>query len=519
MRMTRACLLLVLSLALAAGPFPSRAAWEGPDRFFPAADFGRDTLWGSGLAIKDGLLIMPIETQMMTLDPVSGKISSLPLGLSYPDLIGTDERAMLFDHEEGLLYPFTIGEGAVTLGEPLRIEGWKDFTEQVMQGFRYILAEEYLYTLHYDYSSQVNNAQALTRISLAGGQPQPMPGGPFLGVTPYRDGKLLALLPSSEEGGAPLIAVYDPESGGTDIIRPVRADDEKSPPGEAWGMLYDGDRDTLYLAIGQGIYICEALGPGLPIASLPLSWYTDMGMAHLAPGQIAIRQGEGILLRGTDPGRQAAREELAILGNAYHQGMASTALRLPDLSIRSFPEDGELAQTLLTDGGSFDILSLSLSYMDFDSLMKKGYALPLNDVGGVSEFFQALPPALRESLSLNGQIFALPIAAQGSILLYDTLFFEQAGRTPPKTFGELLAFIADWDSLYAKDHPDRSPTGSDDLRRALIRTARAIYQNDISDSRKPFSWSGESLISMLEGIDKLTPAGSASAPGDREYEL
>nr|WP_244309114.1 sugar ABC transporter substrate-binding protein [Pseudomonas duriflava] len=108
-------------------------------------------------------------------------------------------------------------------------------------------------------------------------------------------------------------------------------------------------------------------------------------------------------------------------------------------------EENVLRQRLTTDiatqGGQFDVLTIGM--YETGLWGAKGWLEPMKDLPsdyGVDDLF----PSVREGLSVNGTLYALPFYAESSITYYRTDLFQQAGLTMPEnpTWEQLGEFAA-----------------------------------------------------------------------------
>ena len=96
-------------------------------------------------------------------------------------------------------------------------------------------------------------------------------------------------------------------------------------------------------------------------------------------------------------------------------------------------EENVLRQRLTTDiatqGGQFDVLTIGM----YEAALwgAKGWLEPMNDLPanyGLDDVF----PAVREGLSVNGTLYALPFYAESSMTYYRTDLFKEAGLSMPE---------------------------------------------------------------------------------------
>lgn len=106
----------------------------------------------------------------------------------------------------------------------------------------------------------------------------------------------------------------------------------------------------------------------------------------------------------------------------------------PDIKLKWVVlEENVLRQRLTTDiatqGGQFDVLTIGM----YEAALwgEKGWLEPMKDLPADYALDDVFP-SVREGLSANGQLYALPFYAEASITYYRTDLFKQAGLKMPE---------------------------------------------------------------------------------------
>ena len=108
-------------------------------------------------------------------------------------------------------------------------------------------------------------------------------------------------------------------------------------------------------------------------------------------------------------------------------------------------EENVLRQKVTTDiatkGGQYDIMTIG-SY-EAPIWGKQGWLTPLDDLGADYDYGDLIP-AVKNGLSYDGKLFAVPFYAESSFTLYRTDLFKQAGLTMPDhpTYTQIADFAA-----------------------------------------------------------------------------
>lgn len=114
-------------------------------------------------------------------------------------------------------------------------------------------------------------------------------------------------------------------------------------------------------------------------------------------------------------------------------------------------EENVLRQRLTTDiatqGGQFDVLTIGM--YEASLWGDKGWLAPMTDLPADYDLDDVFP-SVREGLSVDGTLYALPFYAESSMTYYRTYLFEQAGLQMPEhpTWTQMAEFA---DKLHRPD--------------------------------------------------------------------
>jgi len=106
----------------------------------------------------------------------------------------------------------------------------------------------------------------------------------------------------------------------------------------------------------------------------------------------------------------------------------------PDIKLKwDVLEENVLRQRVATDiatkGGQFDVLTIGI--YEIPIWAKRGWLVPLNDLPENYDVDDLLP-TIREGLSVDGTLYAVPFYGESSFTMYRTDLFEKAGLQMPK---------------------------------------------------------------------------------------
>ena len=106
-------------------------------------------------------------------------------------------------------------------------------------------------------------------------------------------------------------------------------------------------------------------------------------------------------------------------------------------------EENTLRQRVTTDiatrGGQFDVITIGA--YETPIWGKQGWLAKLDDFGADYDYDDLLAP-VRNGLTVDGSLYAVPFYAESSFTLYRSDLFEQAGLTMPEkpTWGQIAEF-------------------------------------------------------------------------------
>ena len=108
-------------------------------------------------------------------------------------------------------------------------------------------------------------------------------------------------------------------------------------------------------------------------------------------------------------------------------------------------EENVLRQKVTTDiatkGGQFDIITIGA--YETPLWGKQGWLVPLDDLGDAYDYGDIIPQ-VKDALSVDGKLYAVPFYAESSFTFYRKDLFEKAGLTMPDkpTFAQITEFAS-----------------------------------------------------------------------------
>lgn len=472
----------------------SAAQHEGTLLF---ADFGQVYLMTS-----DGQVS---QTQM---DALIGKLKDLNQSRS-PRLVQGEAGVAVLDTYSGLLVPLVIKGTDLAPGTPVQLD-WEDYItrhahyNEVHPPVAYALSKEVLYALE-------GQGAPITRFDLQTGKRMAPLTTPALELLSYKDGQLLIIgAVAAEKEGAftRAIQVLDPKADSITTIRPVAEDEAAVFTLSA--IAYNKQDDILLIGRGDTLYAYPALGPGQPSADLPVDVYhtEKIPLAALPGSRAAVAAEESLFLKSTDPTAYAGKTELNLLVSATNPtGLNQAVSRAEGLRVKVTQQGMDpmdIAQMMIAGGDEYDLFWLELSEVDFDSLMKKGYAANLSNSPLLKANHDKLYPYLQQAVGLDGGIYALPVTLFATVMLgEEKIVFDQQMQPTLHTLFDMLDFMESWPDTYAEEHQGMSPFYPYEIKHFTYELALTTYINHYQGQGLPLHFDTDLMRAIFSRVEQL----------------
>ena len=176
---------------------------------------------------------------------------------------------------------------------------------------------------------------------------------------------------------------------------------------------------------------------------------------------------------------------------------------------REYSEADKLVESMMNRDDSVDIYVLDTSTAVYDALFSRGYMMELDGSAGVAELAESMYPALREDLSANGHIVAVPVEVSSFTVGINTKALEQLGLTMddvPDNWSDLLDFL---DGLADRLPEDGKVTvfykgmTEQDARNDLFYRIFDDYQRYINHTDPEIGYNTELLRGLLEKLERM----------------
>lgn len=231
---------------------------------------------------------------------------------------------------------------------------------------------------------------------------------------PYKDGTLLAELYDMETDQTAKLAAYDPATDSVETLGEFAVEDY-SP---LMGLAYDSAADAIYcVKAGE---ICpldlQAGEIGAGLTDMPLEAYGSAPACILEGGYYAYCS-NGVAIRNLDPA-QKAQGRMKINDTFWNESITNAYYRFAnangDISMvlsREYSESAALLENMMNRDSSIDLYVINTSSAEFDALYNRGYLMDMDGSEKAKALAQRMYPSIRDRLSVDGKLVALPLSA------------------------------------------------------------------------------------------------------------
>ena len=426
-----------------------------------------------------------------------------------------------------LLHTFSVSDdNIVTYGEPLELDwsqmmtdnGYGAYSREYESTF---IRDGYLYLLavNDDYQSAMPMAFSLTDGSCkAYSQCKDI-----LTMVPYKDGKVLCQMRKPGDWEAPWrFGIVDLETGEATEAFQLGGGGQS-----VMGLAYDEGKDTMYFVFEGQLNAVTGLdkSTATPVNDLAGDMYSSIPMAgHLiGQDQYMLYAYQMLAIRSVDPSQRPNRtlriRGYSEPGDAYHMFKKNN----PDVSVSlGYPQsDDEIIQSMMARSEDTDLYLISTNSSVFQALNKRGYLAPIQ-----SEVIQsrmaAFYPQIQEALTVEGQIAAVPESFYGDGFSYDINAMEKLGLAEedmPKTWVELIEFLAAWDDRFGAEFPGMMPLPEWEMQGLRHQIFGGILNSYLTKLNKPGAQMTFTDPALREALSALENADFSDIEKEMNEEM
>ncbi len=473
----------------------------GDTAYFLCSDMDNYALlyqWKPGMdkpqLLADKMLRVYADVPQETLSEMYKDVENPDLAHAFTYLFTDATRLLAFNANSGLIFQIIPGEGGMTYQDLTTVKDMALF-QHVEEEYSYfmdprdiVVSGNSLLCMIADYDQEYRELNRILKVSLETGDVTEVPVKYVVKMTGYKDGK--ALLAARQEEHA---VEYRDEKNNRyyplDLLELDPATDTVNNLGELDLNTYRPNW-TWCDALQAPVWVENArvkaqlgLKETKQVGYMPTNYGGNVGFVG---NLILVSSGEAVYVREVSADFKS--DVYLTTYGTYGQGGLVFASRHPEIPVYSsenhFGDLESLAQAMVTGSDSLDILTMNVSYSNFNIMLRKGYCADLSAYPVLTEAVGRMYEPFQEAVkNKNGQICAVPVSAWSSGWRVNLNVMEEIGLTMdelPTNYVELSEFVTRWNQEFAHDYDMYSvlsTSGSDYIKNNLFDYAITEYLN------------------------------------------
>ena len=291
-----------------------------------------------------------------------------------------------------------------------------------------------------------------------------------------------------------------------------------------YGFTYDAETGMFYMMQDGEIRRSADLESFETVGYLPANEDAGGNATMLPGGYYALSREDGLYIRHTDL-EYKSDKALRIAGWSEDLQISRFNRIRPDIPVETISENFDAIEDVvrhMSGEDAADIYALDYRWFDVSMLAEKGYAVDLTGHAETANAVGGMYPYIQDAVMRDSNIFAFPLNVEIKSFGYNVRLFEKLGISEeqiPKTYGELIDFLAMWRTEYIDDYPDFNffgfdrNYGTDSARRAFAADALTDYLADAMRSEDCPTIDSPEAVSAFEkfkGADFTDPSDDSS---------
>ena len=435
-------------------------------------------------------------------------------------LLSDGERPLVLSFREGgetreiALFALELSDGAA------RVEKLKDVSNTLeYDGFRSAVSlGEYALIRCYG----MNGEDGLARLRLSDGtlEPATFAHGDIYALTPYTEGRALIEVYDYDQPTAARFYTYDPATDTSEELGTVEIE-EYEPLGT---LACDPANGDVYCVKGGEIRSIDLTTGQLgdPLASIPAD---NLDNAWILPSGYFACASSGVCALRNIRGGSTEMRRLVIADDSYENSVELSYYAFQSAhgevnAVLSHGDMGDLIEKMMSRDASVDVYIIQATTSAFEAIRDRGYMADLTQSEAIAALAERMEPTLREDLSSNGALAALPVRAY----FWQPYVNEAAWAKLGKTAADVPSNWSDFLDLLIALQTDFPQDGSVTLldpyndaamaRRTLFDAIFDTYQRALS--RDPDSVSAQTMVELLTKLEQIdfTRLGHPAEVGD-----
>ncbi len=349
-------------------------------------------------------------------------------------------------------------------------------------------------------------------------------------ITPYKEGTLLVEAYDAETDDAVTLLSYNPAEDSVEPLCEIPV--ENYTP--LIGLAYDPGTDTIYCIKGGEVCVVDTQNGIVSegITEMPIEAYTSAPGCILDGGYYAFCS-EGAGIRNLDPA-QKAQSKLRISDSFWNESVNSAYYRYAnahgDVSVvlsREYSEVENLIENMMNRDDRVDVYVLSTSSSIFEALHNRGYLMELDGNEKVKALADTMYPSVREKLSTDGHLVALPLSTYSWSVGINEAALEKLGMTladVPDSWSGFMDFLAGLQGKLTEEnglHLVSSGYTDSDVRYELMNMIMLDYQYYVNATNPDMGYDSPMVHELLQQLEKIdfTALGCPSDEDEQAFML
>lgn len=346
-------------------------------------------------------------------------------------------------------------------------------------------------------------------------------------LAPYQDGMLLAVTNDREKNRVTL-CVYDPAA---DTLKEARDLSGLENASRLFSLEYSAEKDCAYLFDSESGAVYQLPGLGAPEKIAQVSNVSYVACTYGRASALVentfycTQDRKGLYIRNLEAGYQAPLSIRAEFGNAgsieisedtLRAASGDTGLESTMTRVSSLTDTPTLQELFLTRDDQYDIYVITTSRQELKTILEKGYAPTSPDLLHLNQLEEALYPFIREAVSKNGHMAAVPIGIKVSASYVDTDMLARLGlKNAPHSIPELIEVLEAWTggAFPHAETGDLPMIDTGDYRGKLIDLALSLYAKECAAKGQPLDFQDLMLSNTLAAIDQMDAVAVNEALG------
>lgn len=441
-------------------------------------------------------------------------------------LVSDGQQLYALDLYKQSLYKLAVEKDQLAFSDPIKLDLADFLWERGVSVYTRLPQFSFIHEgrLYLRHANHEGNAKDLYCYDLKTGEKSTFNTPHLQQMTPYKDGKFLAVQHDSEnsfdmqtqERILPTLVVFDPA---TDSVEDLKLAMEINDNSDSVSCIYyDAQSDSVFtynttdvLRYDKDFKTKRLIGYLPTYGSMGSS--LPNGMQAFKKDRLLIGHPYNIFVRHLDEKGLEGITVLTISGNLdYGNVLQHVMMEMDDIVLRQddtlkgqYVDGDKLATLFITGSVNFDLMIMSVYIFDMDKLIDKGYLADLSASSVISDYTNKLEDGIKRGVTKDDGIYAAPVSLMVVPVSAYVKNFEAAGLPIPKTIPELVQLYADWYDHLADELPDfrLSDEDAENDKAVLLRIVMESYMASAIATGQELVFDTPQFRDLLQKIDSI----------------